>query len=530
MSAIRTALKRTGTPPFRYAIAVSVLLSAILAACPEANAIAPCFVSDAELVEKPVIVVARWDKSPQVPRRKIEGNVCVATETHTEIIIERVIKGKVKPGKHAIILGFALFLGCPHEIEVEDGAEEDDFYPVWSCTSTEVFGEAENVTESNIWFLERMRSWDDTDEKEYLALTTYRGVQPMVLESYYAALRSPNPRESVPKLLSETGDPVMLARVLEYVAGGNMPWPFRPWEVLRYPFEPHKPIISAAPGVKGVLKHDAPDIRASAAAVYGHLVDEKSLSEMRELLKDTDIRVRCVAVGELARFKDCESAELLFNALRERKGDYPVTAVAARLAGWGAPEAVPALIALLESEDEYSDGPVARSVLKEITGFRFPLKVELSINAWNEARQIADQGKRLEYLRAVLPYESELLTAKLEKEDDEYFILVTNVSDEQITVAYKCKGITTDAVSGWRGIPCTKPESADSFLTLGAGESFRLEYWFWDEDSDVAPGEDIVRIAVTFEHNGTEFGLKAWTGVIDVDLRTIRPAKVKAND
>ena len=64
--------------------------------------------SDKEFVEYPIIVVAKWNKAPLVKHDRVEGNVCYEGETHTEILIERIIKGKVALGKHKVLLRWGI--------------------------------------------------------------------------------------------------------------------------------------------------------------------------------------------------------------------------------------------------------------------------------------------------------------------------------------------------------------------------------------------------------------------------------------
>lgn len=59
----------------------------------------PPYVSDLELAQKPTVIVGRWNRTPLTAHDHVEGNVAVELEGRTEILIERVIQGDVKPSE-----------------------------------------------------------------------------------------------------------------------------------------------------------------------------------------------------------------------------------------------------------------------------------------------------------------------------------------------------------------------------------------------------------------------------------------------
>ena len=121
------------------------LVLALLVLSP-ATAIPPNFMPDEEMARLPIVVVAKWDKkAPLRAHNLVEGDVLLKLEGHTELIIERVIKGDIKPGKHKLLLG--AFIGW-----AEKGG------PVMSYTSTEMVGDTNDVTKPNLWFLTPKRS------------------------------------------------------------------------------------------------------------------------------------------------------------------------------------------------------------------------------------------------------------------------------------------------------------------------------------------------------------------------------------
>ncbi len=243
-----------------------------------AVAVAPPFVSDEELARAPTIVVAKWDKAPLVPHNLVKGNVCEKLEARTEIVVTRVVKGALKPGKYTILLG--PFIGW----ESKDGGR------VFSYTSTEMLGNVKEVKDENLWFLESRRSWDKSDKVVHPALDTYRGVQPRALEPYYLALGAAHPDKEVPKLLSSREETVV-QRSLEYIAGGVLPWPYSPDFDFERPVTTHKPLIEQASAVEALLKRKEPELRRLAASVYAALTERQSVPLLRRLLHDDDAQV-----------------------------------------------------------------------------------------------------------------------------------------------------------------------------------------------------------------------------------------------
>src|SRR5262245_43802411 len=74
-------------------------------------AIPPPYVSDEELARHPIIVVGRWKPAPFRDHSRTENlpngeKILKNWEVHTELVIDRVIKGDLKLGTHEILLGF----------------------------------------------------------------------------------------------------------------------------------------------------------------------------------------------------------------------------------------------------------------------------------------------------------------------------------------------------------------------------------------------------------------------------------------
>src|SRR5437764_13897216 len=69
-----------------------------------ASAVIPIWKTDDELAREPIIVVAKWNKTPLKVHELVDGNVSRHSETHTEIFVECVLEGDVKLGKHQLLL------------------------------------------------------------------------------------------------------------------------------------------------------------------------------------------------------------------------------------------------------------------------------------------------------------------------------------------------------------------------------------------------------------------------------------------
>jgi len=270
--------------------------------------VAPTFVSDEELTSHPVVVVARWNKTPLVPHHEPieharERNTPWQYEVRAAVSVERIVAGEMQFGEHTVLLA-----------EYMVGWREDGWLANW-C-SIMMAGDVRDVREPNLWFLVPKRSWEAEDPQTYLALQTYRGVQPLKLEVYFQALRSPHSRDAVPRLLGDP-DPDMVLRALEYVAGRYVPgtyidgeygggglWldtPSSDWSVdwdyygvprpdlcgrrihppWTFPWARSggPPLVEQEAAVWGLLKHPNADIRRRAADVYGDLAGERVVSQ-----------------------------------------------------------------------------------------------------------------------------------------------------------------------------------------------------------------------------------------------------------
>lgn len=476
-----------------------------------AQAIPPNFVSDEDLANYPIIVAGKWNKVALRDHSRTEddarvGKVLKDTEVHTELVVERVIKGDIKPGTHKILLGFRI------------GWAGKDGGPVMSFMSTEMMGDVKEVTETNLWFLVPKRSWDKTDPKTYLALETYRGVQPVALEKYFLALTSVHAKAQVTKLLI-TEEPVVIERVLTYLSGGTLPWPYEPDR-----FDPHRkvkqrkePMPVYAPDIEKLLDRKPAEVRRLAAAVYADLAGESAIPRMRQLLGDSDATVRAIAVGHLLRRDDPAPGEAICRAVRGIQEGGMACKLVELLRRWKDPHAVVALIEFLQNDDfAYQIGDdlgvpalKAQAALKERTGYDFPTDVEAARIAWEDARAISNAEKRVQHLALKLPYDSTPLTGKLVKDAMGEALILTNRSKQSVAVA-KRPGIEyrwTNGVGG--GASDGRPENKDAFTTLAPGDSMRV-----DVNSQWTDRSRLKSLMVYFLSNGNRVGFNAWIGKV----------------
>ena len=289
----RRFAKPAGVLRGNASIQACLLISAAALWCSPARAIPPPFVSDEELARSPTIVVAKWENAPLVPHHRVEGNVWKEQEIRTEIVVKRVLKGTLKPGKYTILLG--PFLAW----ESEKGGN------VKAYTSTEMVGDVNDVKDENLWFLESRRSWDKTDPATYPALDTYRGVQPRVLEPYFLALAGKAPAESVPKLLASR-EPAVVLRTLQYVAGGILPWPYQPVRALREARVAEETAGRACRGRSiASWPERGPKCGARPRPCTLNWQGAQAIPRMRTSLSDPDGHIRGIAIGTLARLRRC---------------------------------------------------------------------------------------------------------------------------------------------------------------------------------------------------------------------------------
>ena len=499
----------------RRLFAVCSLLALHVALPSRAFSMPPPFVSDRELAQSPIVVVAKWTGAAWKDNSLVEGNVLKKHEVQTEIEVERVISGDIEKGRQKILVGFAI--GWTKENPL-----------VMSYMSTQVAGDA-TATESNLWFLNKIKS--RADGQDYPYLSSYRAVQPLVLEPYFKALRTKNV-ETLPKLLSSSQQLVQI-RTLEQIAGGDLPWPYQPWDFIR-PKSTASPLREEANAVGALARSAASDkVRRIAAAVYARLRGKESVPLMRELLSDKDTEVRAIAVGTLAAHQDLESVDRMPQAVAGLKNPHVACELIARLRRWNHIKAVPVLIEFLEDDGlSYVTGndlgiPAvkAQQALRKVTGHAFPFDVTASRNAWSQARDVGNREQRVKLLGRILANDPKPWKAVLLREDGKYLIEVTNRSKQSRSLLKRPSYVDVSYSHGVFSAGGTG-RAADGkarFATLAPGSSLRFPIDFGNNDFDLLMASGTrPRVDLQYLENGNQLGLKAWLGVVSVSLEDAR--------
>ena len=485
---------------------VSVAVFIGLALSRPALAVMPIHIPDKELADSPIIVVARWEKAPFESHHKYRededlGKVIIKSEAHTKLKVIRVIKGDVKPGVHALMVG-----GCISWFK--DGTYLN------SATSTLIPGDVSDVTQPNIWFLKREKSWDEKDKTEYLSISYYRNIQPLILEEYFSLLGSKSPEQEVPRLLN-SGEPEVVRRVLRFVRGHDVRWD-----------KERKMLKDEADAVWRVIERkDLAGVRSLAVEAYAELKGKECVGHVRELLMDHDEAVRAAAVNVLALNKDEESIEKIFESVTGITDGYRCCGIIEKMRKWGDDRLVPSLISFLENGnyagrvgDDLSIPAIkARSALREISGHVFPFAVKPSLNAWEKSQDINDLKKRKELLNKLVPCDAEPLKAELVGTSEKAHIRLTNTSKQITTVAKWPSHGSLRAPSGLWGCrvgPGKKIERKEDFMKLEPGQSSQLQIELRKGFLLAAPSTR--EMTIVFDNMGSKFGVNAWIGVIKV--------------
>lgn len=499
-------------------ITASVWLACLLATG-RALAIAPEHMTDSQLAQSPVIVVAQWNKAEMRPHKLVEGNALKKYEVFTELQVIRAVKGNVKPGKQTLLLGWGV-------------AWRQDGTDLRTGTSTDLPGDVDDVTKPNLWFLTKSRSWDKSDQNTYYCVPHYRAIQPLSLESYFVALASPEPEEEVPKLLS-CKEPEAIRRILRYICGGILPWPYEPqeWEKSQYHEKRERLLKEQTPAVRQVIDRDVAEVRGLAASVYAELAGKSCVPDMRSLLNDRDPEVRAVAVGVLARHLDAASIDAMKDAVKGLNEPHLACQVVKELSSWSHPRLPPVLISFLENDsscgrcgkDVSIPALKAREGLHILTHCWFPFDVEACLQTWDQVAGITDAEQRWQKLRRILPVDGNPLQAELLGPLDNASIKVTNASVREVTLAAYPTWVDANTARLWSFAQTgyKKPTGKADFILLRPGDSTQFPTRFGDEFDGVRP-EELV-LSLFYGDIGSKFGLHGWIGWVDV--RRIRAPK-----
>ena len=487
------------------------LLSAI-----NVKALAPLYISDKELSEYPIIVEAKWEKSPFITHNKYRkeqglGKVVIRRETFTKLNIIRVIKGHLKPGKYKLFVGGGIDWH-------KDGKD------VNSASSTKITGDVSDITKPNIWFLKSRQSWDEKDKTKYISIVNYREIQPLSLENFFTTVSSKNKDKKITELLKSNNFEV-LYRTLRYICGGCFPWPYKPWIFYR-PNKKGKVITTAASAVKKLIEKDKfQNLLPIALLVYEELKGKQSLKYIRTQLNNKNPDVRAIAITILARYKDEETIKRINQAVYGIKNGWIACKVIESLAKWGDRGIVPALISFLENgesagfvgDDLFIPAIQSRKALLKITNNPFPFSVKLSIVAWNKVKKIEDPKKCQETLNQILPCLFFPLKAELIGTNHDAYIKLTNISKENITITKYPSHGTQNSEYGGGGFGVENSSaitSKNDFITIQPGELIKLKVKLADYFLRGTKNKRTMSIA--FENNGEKFNKSAWIGSIQV--------------
>lgn len=466
-------------------------------------AVAPKFITDKELAEYPIVVIAKWNKAALRFHNDVEENICKETETHTEIEISRTIKGDIKSGKHKIILARYILWDS-------NGSE------LATYTSTMIYGDVNDVTKQNIWFLKREYSWDKSDKNLYLYLDHYRGIQPPDLEKYFIALDFDKAEKLVPKFL-KSNNPILVERTLRYICGWIWPWPrdTEPLEKDLNPEKRNKVLKEHTETVRTFIENKSSPLRSQAASVYAFLKGKKCIPYMRVLLSDPDPSVRALAIGVLANYKDKTSIDTMQKAVKGIDNCWLAYNTIESLSKWNEPQIVPTLITFLEN-DKFA--LYSKDALHSITGHWFPFNIESSTNAWQKVKNITEFEQRRNLLSRILPCDPNPLKAKLVKEGITTFIEVSNRSQVKITITEYPSWIK-DICEGrfYRGHkPKNYKEEKEDFLLLNPGDStkFKVEI----DEAPINCDFNSRKLEIHYSNLGKKFGIEGWIGKVNVNF------------
>lgn len=414
-----------------YFIATLVLAFA-LGSDHQAHAIAPRHVSDQELAEHPIIVVAKWDKAPakshnQYRQHNRLGRVVIKSEVYTSLNVLEVVKGPIKPGNHELMIGWGI-------------TWQTDGTNLRTGTSTDILGDVDDVTKPCLWFLKRTRSWDKTRKSNYLTVSNYREIQPIALREFFIAMGTSDRATQVPKLLNSS-NPSVVVRVIHYICGDDSPCQLgthfihRPadWKRDRAPLPTH------AAAIKVLLARDDPIVRGVAAWAYADLLGKRSLPAMAELLSHQDNYVRAVAVAALAKHDAIDAIPDIERVVGRIQG-WPGREVVDVLAEWGDERVVPVLIRMLQTSAE-TDCPHitpalhAREALKQMVGYEFPFDVRRSLSAWQKVKLVRGKTTRNIRLAELLQHDPAPLRAEIIGDKSNPRVKITNVSANAVELS-----------------------------------------------------------------------------------------------
>lgn len=495
------------------------LLALLLAFSPESRALVPGYVSDSDMARLPIIVSGRWlkpDAGTNTSDRVSEANGPDTGEKFERMEVFRSIKGNVKPGVYRLRVDGPIGWN-------ESGLELN------SATSTELLGDVDDVTNTNLWFLSWSKSSGSPRKNKVLEIGHYRQIQPLVLEEYFKALGSRHPRREVPKLLNDR-HPEVVYRALHFVAGDRWHWPYcdpyfhdfaRPYADEE---EVDPGIFEASDLVASVMgRLDLPDVRLQAMAVYAWFKGEAACPLLVTFLRDKMPEARDMAFALLAHLRYEAAIDEMIAQGTTATNDFMACAIIDVLREWRDPRLVPVLIDFLQNDNSSCSGdhlaPVlavkARHALKDLTGHDFPYDAAASLKAWHNVESIPDFDERKRQLAALLPCHPDPLEAELLGDAEKSVIRVRNRSEEIVTItklpAYaKLESSRFSGGAGFSGNDET--EYPTQYVTLSPGNSIQFSVQLIPGLFNLGP--DSRKVTLVYKSNGNRSGFHAWVGCV----------------
>jgi len=476
----------------------------------------------------------------------VVGGVVTESEIHTRIIVTRVIRGDVRPGTHDVIYGWGVNWS-------ESGTK------LATGTWTLFSGDVEDISKPNLWFLKPKRSWDPRDKKTYLSIYSFRCVQPLILETLYAVLHEPSRLAGIGSCL-QSKVPIVVARALDFVAGGEWPWPLisyankegsqeyeRRFSAARMSCTKVNGLLSS---IRDVAIGGPPTQRPFALALFAEMAGKGSQPLLRHLLKDKNPTIQAVALCHLVALGDpvaVRSAEGICQRICDANLSGELVLAMERS---GNLEYVPSMIAFLDrrglGRDRSATHEVAfisRDALRRLTSFTFPLDARSAVSAWRSVQTIPNVQKRRMALRQILGEWANPLSVECTPmldandlprmgrkaldtngEDSPIFeFTVRNKSSNVITLPAEPDGIEwrTGGGGGSEGVGSNEKSNQD-FVRLEPNGVLKfklaLDYTFIHPDQPAT-------IEIEYSSDGHCYGLRAWMGKVNVSVIRGTPAR-----
>jgi hypothetical protein len=394
---------------------------------------------------------------------------------------------------------------------------------------TPLAADVEDVKKPAVWLLGIRNAPDAHGRGGVLELTDYRGIQPIGLERYFAAIGSRDPDRALGEYM-KTCDAGILVRAIKYVDGGYTPWPLPCNRTDEPDFNGatttyHERFV---PDLRRLLNHRDPRVRMWSTAVLASLAEIECLDDVRRALDDPNPDVRAVACCLLAKWRDAASEARLSVLGPQIKWGFLADEFVAGLTAWAPRDEALILIQFLQTDgragrsfqdrlepdifwnwDNHS-GPAcaalrAQARLKEITGATFPLDVKLASRTWELASSASDDAGRNAILKRTFGTVRPPFHAEIAGWPEHGVARVTNVSDRDVWLCH---------TPGLAGSFSAEVNGRESFVLVRPGQTYEITNT--SDGSSCDPPGDRTGLNLYFDRNGNEFGIDAWMGKLTV--------------